>query len=185
MNPLVGCFAVVGVVCVIGIVGVAIFFGIAALGGMKSTLRMAGYQTQANGSRRSEKNEGDRNVVAVENRSTKSAFLMVSRDFPPGMHPDVDGYLETLRLNGNVNSSSPTQRAGLNGVRYEFVGRSMTSPTHIGEFYVIGNKAVIVMYMPGNALQQLQGKSSRYTSEKQREIDDPDGFFSSFESAQN
>ncbi len=65
----------VAVLAVVGIV-VAIMFCRAP-----RNSALDGYKALANGSRRQERSEGDRRTVAVENRFTKSGFLIVSREF--------------------------------------------------------------------------------------------------------
>jgi hypothetical protein len=161
----------------IGIVVALMFFG------GPTELAMEGYKVVANGSRKMERSEGDRRTVAVENRFTKSGFLIVVREFPMGVMVDLNGYIENLRGVGVVTESSPIEKAGLRGIRYRFRSSSASSPPHIGEIFSIGNKALIVMYIPGDEFLRLQGKKSRYSTEQQNKVDAPEDFFDSFQKA--
>lgn len=170
--------AILGGLSVLAVV--AVFVGIMFLGG-STELAMEGYKAVANGSRRMERREGDRRTVAVENRFTKSGFLIVARDFPPGVTIDLSGYLNNLRGVGSVTESSPIERAGLTGIRYRLRSNTAASPPHIGEIFSTGNKAIIVMYIPGDEFQKIQGRTSRYSTEQQNKIDAPEEFFASFQ----
>jgi hypothetical protein len=161
----------------IGIVVALMFFG------GPTELSMEGYKVVANGSRKMERSEGDRRTVAVENRFTKSGFLIVVREFPMGVMVDLNGYIENLRGVGLVTESRPIEKAGLIGIRYRFRSSSASSPPHIGEIFSIGNKALIVMYIPGDEFLRLQGRKSRYSTEQQNKVDDPEDFFASFQKA--
>ena len=161
----------------IGIVVALMFFG------GPTELALEGYKAVANGSRRQERSEGDRRTVAVENRFTKSGFLIVVREFPVGVTVDLNGYIENLRGVGAVTESSPIVKAGLSGIRYRFRSSSASSPPHTGEIFSIGNKAIIVMYIPGDEFLRLQGKKSRYSTEQQNKVDAPEDFFDSFQRA--
>lgn len=172
--------AILGGLSVLAVIAVVV--GIMFLGG-STELALEGYKAVANGSRRMERSEGDRRTVAVENRFTKSGFLIVSRDFPPGVTIDLSGYLDNLRGVGSVMESNPIERAGLRGMRYRFRSNTAASPPHIGEIFTTGNKAIIVMYIPGDEFQRLQGKTSRYSTEQQTKVDAPEDFFASFQKA--
>lgn len=174
---LTGCL-VIGGVAVLAVVGIVV--AIMFLSG-PTELALDGYKALANGSRRQERSEGDRRTVAVENRFTKSGFLIVSRDFPPGVLIDLKGYVDNLRSVGQVTESRPVQRAGLDGIRYRLKSNSATSPPHIGEIFSVGNKAIIVMYIPGREFLMLQGRTSRYSDDQQNRVDAPEEFFSSFQ----
>lgn len=174
---LTGCLVIGGIafLAVVGIVAAIVF-----LSG-PTELALDGYKALANGSRRQERSEGDRRTVAVENRFTKSGFLIVSRDFPPGVMIDLKGYVDNLRSVGQVTESRLVQRAGLDGIRYRLKSNSAASPPHIGEIFSVGNKAIIVMYIPGREFLMLQGRTSRYSDEQQNRADAPEEFFASFQ----
>jgi hypothetical protein len=39
------------------------------------------------------------------------------------------------------------------------------------------------MYIPGDEFLRLQGRKSRYSTEQQNKVDDPEDFFASFQKA--
>ena len=177
----VGCFAVFGVLSAIGILGIVVLF---VLGTMFVDQPVAivqeEFQTTARGTKKVEKLQGDTRVTGVESFWTGSGFLMTRKTFPAGIRPDLDGYVDNLRIAGNVTSSRKIQKLGLNGIRYEYEGRSISSPSHTGEVFDTGNAVLILMYLPGSEAKRVQMKRSRFTSSQEREKDRPDDFFDSF-----
>lgn len=180
-SALSGCFLAASVVGGLGVLAaLGLVVAILVVGG-STELVLDGYKATANGSRRMEKNEGDRRTVAVENRFTKSGFLIVTRDFPPGTIVDLNGYLDNLRRFGKVTEVTPIRKLELEGIRYRFKSNVASSPPHFGEIYQTGNKALILMYIPGDEFLAIQGRKSRYSEQQQNQKDAPDDFFASFD----
>ena len=180
-SPWVGCFAVVGVLSTIGILGVVALFVIGAYFiDQQVAIVQQEFQTTARGTKKIEKQQGDTHVTGIESMWTGSGFLMTRRTFPSGVRPDLEGYVDNLRGAGNVTSSRKIQKLGFEGIRYDFEGRSISSPSHTGEVFDIGGAVLILMYLPGSEAKRVQMKSSRFTSSQERERDRPEDFFESF-----
>ncbi|XZE19984.1 hypothetical protein SH449x_005318 [Pirellulaceae bacterium SH449] len=182
-NGLSGCFVLASIVGALGVLAALGLVVALIIFGGSTELVLDGYKATANGSRRMEKNDGDRRTVAVENPFTKSGFLIVTRDFPPGTIVDLDGYLNNLRKFGKITEVASIRKLELEGIRYRFKSNLASSPPHIGEIYQTGNKALILMYIPGDEFLAIQGRKSRYSPQQQNQKDAPDDFFASFEKA--
>jgi hypothetical protein len=177
----VGCFAVFGVISAIGVLGVAALFVIGTnFVDQPIGIVQEEFQTTARGTKKVEKLQGDTRVTGVESLWTGSGFLMTRKALPSGVRPDLDGYVANLRTAGDVTSSRKIQKLGFNGIRYEYIGRSISSPSHTGEVFDTGNAVLILMYLPGSEAKRVQRKRSRFTSNQEREKDRPDDFFESF-----
>lgn len=145
----------------------------------KQTILSSGYSADAIGivTKRNSLNANMSGQLIV-NPMTRSEFI-IATGFAVGnrkITPEL--YIQGLNSSGKVQaqSVSPVSRAGLNGLRYQVLGREAP---HTAEVFGLGDTILMVMYANGTDLQERQGTKPKMTAERAKEWDKPDAFFES------